>query len=106
MRIPTRTRLHTLTLFFVYLTVVVFGRPVVGFVDSCSEALVAASSPDHIWARAVERDELTLSVHLGHGRLETLQRAGLLQAEGRAEFHGTRWGWGGRGERHRLIVSL
>lgn len=71
------------------LTVIIFSRPVVGFIDSCSEALVAASSPHHIWARAVEREEFVLSVDLQHGRLEALQGTGLLQAQGGAELHGS-----------------
>lgn len=77
-------------------TIVIFGRPIIGFINSRSEALVAASSPDHILTWTVEGEELVFSVNLRHGRLEALQRAGLLQAEGRSEFYRSGWSWGDR----------
>lgn len=72
------------------LTIIILRWPIVGFINSCSEALVAASSSDHIWARSMEGEEFVFPVDLRHGCLETLQGAGLLQAEGRAQFH-KRW---------------
>lgn len=56
------------------------GRPVVGFVDGCPEALVAAPPPDDSGARPVER-EVPVEGHLCDSRLEALEGAGLLQAE-------------------------
>jgi len=44
----------------------------------------------------VEWEEFVFSVDLRHGRLETLQRTGLLQAEGGAQLYRARRGWGGR----------
>lgn len=58
-------------------------RPVVGLVDGRPEALVAAPPPDDAGAGPVE-GEVPVEGHLGDGRLEALQRAGLLQAERRA----------------------
>lgn len=65
------TRLHAL--------VVLFGRrrPVVGFVDGCPEALVAAAPSDDAGAWPVE-GEVPVERHLGDSRLEALQGAGLL----------------------------
>ena len=53
------------------------GRSVVGFVDGCPEALVAAAAPDDAGARPVE-GEVPVEGDLGDGGLEALQRAGLL----------------------------
>lgn len=65
------TCLHALVVFFRR------GRPVVGFVDGRPEALVAAAPPDYTRARPVE-GEVPVQGHLGDGRLEALERAGLL----------------------------
>lgn len=90
---------HTLKWPSSSLTIVIFRWPIVGFINSCSEALVAASPPDHILARTVEWEEFVFSADLWHGRLETLQRTGLLQAESRAEFYWGWWSWGGQNNR-------
>lgn len=60
------------------LTVIILWRPIIRFVNSCTEALVAAPPPDHVRAGPVEGQQL---VFLGfrHGGLKTLQRARLLQ---------------------------
>lgn len=36
-------------------TIVIFRRTVIRFIDGCSEALVAASSPNHVLTWAVKR---------------------------------------------------
>lgn len=78
------------------LTIIIFRWTIIGLIDSCSEALVAASPSDHIRARTVEGEELVLSVDFWHGCLETLQWAGLLQAEGWAELYRSWWHWSSR----------
>lgn len=45
-------------------TVIIFRRPIVGFIDGCSEALVAASSPDHVRARTVKWEHFVFPVNL------------------------------------------
>lgn len=65
------TRLHALVVLFHS------GRSVVGFVDGCPEALVAAPPPDDSGAWPVER-EVPVEGDLGNSRLEALERAGLL----------------------------
>lgn len=69
------------------LTVVVLRRSVVRLVDGGPEALVAAPPSDHVLAGTVEGQEVVAPVDLGHGGLEALQRAGLLQAQRRPQFH-------------------
>lgn len=65
-------------------------RAVVGLVDGGAEALVAAAAADHVRPGPVER-ELVLA-HLGHGRLQALQGAGLLQSQrGPEVFAGGFW---------------
>lgn len=64
----------------------VFRRTLVGFVDGVPETLVAPPAPDHVRPRAMKghlRLDLTL-LDLRHRRLETLQGAGLPEAQGRA----------------------
>lgn len=65
------TRLHALVVLFHS------GRSVVGFVDGCPEALVAAPPPDDSGAWPVER-EVPVEGDLGNSRLEALEGAGLL----------------------------
>lgn len=50
---------------------------VVGFVDGCSEALVAAPPPDDSRAGPVE-GKVSVKGHLSNSSLEALERAGLL----------------------------
>lgn len=52
-------------------------RTVVGLVDGCPEALVAATPPNDTGARPVE-GEVPIKGYLGNGCLEALKRAGLL----------------------------
>lgn len=60
------------------LIVLLRGRwSIVGFVDGCSEALIAAAAPDDTGAGPVE-GEVAVQGNLGDGSLETLKRAGLL----------------------------
>lgn len=65
------TRFHAL--------IILFRRSwsVVGFVDGCPEALVAAPPSDDTGARPVE-GEVPVKRYLGNRRLEALKRAGLL----------------------------
>lgn len=65
------TCLHALIIFFRC------SWSVVGFVDGCSEALVAAPPPDYTGSRPVE-GEVPIEGYLGNSRLEALERAGLL----------------------------
>ncbi|MEQ2157985.1 hypothetical protein GOODEAATRI_007507 [Goodea atripinnis] len=57
-------------------------RPIVGFVDSVAETLVARSTSDHVRSWSVEWDLSLPSalLCLGHGRLEALQGTGLHEA--------------------------
>lgn len=77
------TRLHAFILLFI--THRVNTGSVVGFVDSRAEALVAAASTDDSGTGPVERD-VPVERRLCHGRLEALQRTGLLQAQIRADI--------------------
>lgn len=52
-------------------------RSVVGFVDGCPEALVAAPPPNDTGARPVE-GEVPIESDLSHSCLEALERARLL----------------------------
>lgn len=52
---------------------------IVGFVDRCSEALIAAPPPDDTRAGPVE-GKVPVEGNLGNGCLEALEGAGLLQA--------------------------
>lgn len=65
----------------------VFRRSFIGLVDGDTEALVAPPSPDHVRPGPVEGHLGLHAALLGfrHGRLEALQRAGLDEAQGRAQ---------------------
>lgn len=65
------TCLHALIVFFRR------SWSIIGFVDGCSEALVAAPPPDDAGAWPMER-EVPVEGYLGDSRLQALERAGLL----------------------------
>lgn len=70
------------------LTIVRLCWAIVGLVNGGTEALIAAASADHVGSRPME-GQVTL-LHLRHGRLEALQRAGLLQAQRGTQLLGRR----------------
>lgn len=87
------------------LTIVIFRWPIVGFINSRPEALIAASAPHHVLTWTMEREEIICSVNLCHSCLEALQWTGLLQAERRSQFYRSWRSWTGAERRRWRFIK-